>query len=333
VSALRRDLLGLLTCPSCHGDLEVEETAGNYLRVTTGVIRCPGCGREYPVLEGIPDFRGGGPLEPFQEPEWATTALSQDGRDRVYDAYWIALPEEVRRHGPRMIRDLAKLAVPKGGGAILDVATGAGTLIEEVLKHVDRATLVVGTDYSRSVTRSTRAHLLRLGRYDQVSLVVCDVRRLPFKDDVFSSACSFAGYQNIQQRPELAVAETFRTMKNGAPVAFGATVIRENSRTAAHLSRQGLERFYVTKLIRETFAGAGFDQIHFKTYLSGTWPGNPYDPLPLSGDWYGHGIITAQKPKPEPEAQAKRPARTVRPRAVRPRPVVRLVRRRNKPSR
>lgn len=293
---MRREILGLLACPSCRGDLEIEETAGNYLRVSAGIIRCPQCGVQYPITEGIADFRGNVPLEPHQEPAWADKAITEEGRDRLYDAYWISLPEEVRRHGPRMIRDLARLAVPKGAGVILDVATGAGTLLEEILKNVGRSTLVVGTDYSLSVTRATRAHLLRAGRYDPVSLVVCDVRRLPFRDEVFASACSFAGYQNIQSDPGAAVRETYRVMKRSAPIAFGAAVVRDNSRTAVDLAQKGLERIFVTRWIRDLFNAAGFAQVHFRTYLSGTWPGNQYDPVPLAGDWYGHGILTGAKP-------------------------------------
>lgn len=323
---MRREILGFLACPSCHGDLEIEETAGNYLRVTAAIIRCPQCGTKYPVTEGIPDFRGNAPLEPFQEPDWAGQAITQEGRDRVYDAYWISLPEEVRRHGPRMIRDLARLAVPKGAGVILDVATGSGTLLEEVLRNIGRSTLIVGTDYSLSVTRTTRAHLLRLGRYDPVSLIVCDVRRLPFKDEVFASACSFAGYQNVQTDPQAAVAETHRTMKRSAPIAFGATVVRDNSRTAAQLAQKGLERVFVTRHLRDLFNQAGFVQVHFRTYLSGTWPGNPYDPLPLAGDWYGHGILTGVKPMVVP-------VRGVRTRTVRRPPENRRARRRGKSAR
>jgi len=322
---MRREILNLLACPNCHGELEIEETAGNYLRVTAAIIRCPQCGAKYPVSEGIADFRGDTPLELLQEPDWADEAITKEGRDRVYDAYWIALPEEVRRHGPRMIRDLARLALPKSG-VILDVGTGAGTLLEEILKNIGRTTLVVGIDHSLSVTRATRAHLLRTGRYGPVSLVVCDVRRLPFKDEVFAAACSFAGYQEVQSDPARGVIETYRTLKKSAPIAFGATVVRENSRTAALLAQKGLERIFVARFLRDVFNQAGFVQVHFRTYLSGTWPGNQYEPVPLAGDWYGHGILTGVKPMVVP-------VRRVRSRTVRRPPANHRTRRPSRPAR
>src|SRR5690554_1769549 len=40
-----------IVCPSCRADLELH---GDLAR---GTLRCRGCGREYPVLVGIPDLR------------------------------------------------------------------------------------------------------------------------------------------------------------------------------------------------------------------------------------------------------------------------------------
>ena len=40
------DLLALVACPACHGPLTAEEKA----------LRCPGCRRDYPIEDGIPNF-------------------------------------------------------------------------------------------------------------------------------------------------------------------------------------------------------------------------------------------------------------------------------------
>ena len=40
------DLLEILVCPDCHGDVEYKERRH--------LIICQGCGLQYPVREGIP---------------------------------------------------------------------------------------------------------------------------------------------------------------------------------------------------------------------------------------------------------------------------------------
>jgi uncharacterized protein YbaR (Trm112 family) len=46
MSQLPPDLLDLLRCPQCHGELAVEPEA----------LRCDACRLRYPVRDGIPDF-------------------------------------------------------------------------------------------------------------------------------------------------------------------------------------------------------------------------------------------------------------------------------------
>lgn len=43
---LDRDLLDVLICPDCHGDVEYKERRQ--------LIICTGCGLQYPVRDGIP---------------------------------------------------------------------------------------------------------------------------------------------------------------------------------------------------------------------------------------------------------------------------------------
>ncbi len=43
---LDRQLLEILICPDCHGDVEYKERRQ--------VIICTGCGLQYPVRDGIP---------------------------------------------------------------------------------------------------------------------------------------------------------------------------------------------------------------------------------------------------------------------------------------
>ncbi|MFN2569269.1 MAG: Trm112 family protein [Candidatus Dormibacteria bacterium] len=41
---LPEGLISLLACPACHGDLREKD----------GTLTCAGCGRTYPIRDGIP---------------------------------------------------------------------------------------------------------------------------------------------------------------------------------------------------------------------------------------------------------------------------------------
>ena len=47
---LSEELLAVIVCPDCHGDLEVVEGAGD----GEGELVCQGCGLVYPVRDDIP---------------------------------------------------------------------------------------------------------------------------------------------------------------------------------------------------------------------------------------------------------------------------------------
>lgn len=54
-SGMKRELMDILCCPVCKGELEltveVEED-----EIVTGVLRCPSCEEDYPIEDGIPNL-------------------------------------------------------------------------------------------------------------------------------------------------------------------------------------------------------------------------------------------------------------------------------------
>lgn len=48
------ELLAIIVCPSCHGDLDVTPTGGTGGTGDAVELVCSGCGLAYPVTDGIP---------------------------------------------------------------------------------------------------------------------------------------------------------------------------------------------------------------------------------------------------------------------------------------
>jgi uncharacterized protein YbaR (Trm112 family) len=56
MQALRRirEVLELIVCPVCHGRLSLLEQEQSVAKKEASAVVCDGCGRRYPVEDGIP---------------------------------------------------------------------------------------------------------------------------------------------------------------------------------------------------------------------------------------------------------------------------------------
>jgi SAM-dependent methyltransferase len=96
------------------------------------------------------------------------------------------------------------------GTRVLDVATGPGSLIAAA---VHRGAQPVGVDLSSKMIE------LAWQRYPSIEFHEADVERLPFPEAAFDAAiCSF-GLGHFP-RPEAAIAECLRTLKQGGRIAL-----------------------------------------------------------------------------------------------------------------
>ena len=90
----------------------------------------------------------------------------------------------------------AAVLLAAGEGPILDVASGPGTLVRELLRRTRRT--VIATDVSPWVLGRLRRHVEALGLpAERLALVVCDARRLPFQDGSVTDLTTCEGILNI----------------------------------------------------------------------------------------------------------------------------------------
>ena len=51
-----KELMEVLACPTCKGDLELEITEEKGGEIWTGSLTCAPCQQSYPISEGIPNL-------------------------------------------------------------------------------------------------------------------------------------------------------------------------------------------------------------------------------------------------------------------------------------
>jgi uncharacterized protein YbaR (Trm112 family) len=53
---MKRELMDILTCPVCKGELELSVEEENKEEVVTGSLYCRRCDEHYPIVDAIPNL-------------------------------------------------------------------------------------------------------------------------------------------------------------------------------------------------------------------------------------------------------------------------------------
>ncbi len=53
---MKRVLMDILCCPVCKGDLKLTVKKEDRTEILEGTLRCPKCGTDYLIEDGIPDL-------------------------------------------------------------------------------------------------------------------------------------------------------------------------------------------------------------------------------------------------------------------------------------
>lgn len=102
-------------------------------------------------------------------------------------------------------------------GWILDIATGTGDVVIEMLRQEDCERKVFGIDFSEPMIRRAREKLLRKGLARSTGLGLGDALSLPFRDNIFSGSMIAFGLRNIVEKQQ-ALAEMVRVVRPGGKV-------------------------------------------------------------------------------------------------------------------
>jgi demethylmenaquinone methyltransferase/2-methoxy-6-polyprenyl-1,4-benzoquinol methylase len=102
-------------------------------------------------------------------------------------------------------------------GWMLDIATGTGDVVIEMIRQEDRERMVFGIDFSGPMIRRAREKLSRKGLVRGVGLGLGDALSLPFRENTFSGSMIAFGLRNIVEKKQ-ALNEMVRVVKSGGKV-------------------------------------------------------------------------------------------------------------------
>jgi SAM-dependent methyltransferase len=199
-------------CPHCKRPVRAD-AAG---------LRCPACGKTYPIADGIPDFLGED-LARSADPELRRMRFI-DRMARIYETpLWypivLKLFGGLRSPTPADLIRIAAADVRGVEGRVLDVACGPGTFGRRVASPL---LAVFGIDVSMGMLRQGAAYAAQEGVSERFARA--RVEALPFEDAVFDAVLC-CGSLHLFTDTLVALREIARVMKPHAVLStftFGA---------------------------------------------------------------------------------------------------------------
>jgi SAM-dependent methyltransferase len=175
---MKPQLLTLLVCPSCGGDLHLRDAREDTEEIESGTLACAGCGAQYPIVGFVPRFV---PPENysssfgFQWNRFRRTQLDSSTGQPITTC--------------RFFEQSSWQRSEMSGRWTLDVGCGAGRFAEVALGAGAR---LVAVDYSSAVDACRQ----NLGPHPRLDVVQADVYRLPFRPQRFDFVYCFGVLQH-----------------------------------------------------------------------------------------------------------------------------------------
>jgi SAM-dependent methyltransferase len=169
---MKRSALRFLVCPSCRSELELHARREAGAEVVEGSLRCPPCGRQYPIVRSVPRFVEG--------QTYASSFGYQWNRFRSVQLDSASGGRESER---ALRATTGWTEADYRGRLVLDAGVGAGRYAEVV---ADQGGEVVGID----LTPAVDAAYANVGPRERVHLLQADIFAMPFRDGTFDLAYS-----------------------------------------------------------------------------------------------------------------------------------------------
>ena len=257
----------ILQCPACQTSLQREDRR----------FLCRKCGRDFAKRAGLYDFLLSG------EDQWAQFGQGFMNGQEEMEERLLKTPLEELSSSDRLIRSVAlwfkgdfeeyerivkaSLAgvytdeyneamkksldytvdlVKQEKGVVLDLATGMGGLLQELLSSTDRD--LISVDVSPTSSLALLQYLRFRNWDDRVVQLIADAARLPFKDRSVDVLTTAMGFQNMQDA-EPVFREIRRVSKKMVALCIfiseddpNLAYVKDRSLHVAGLFRQGLEK-------------------------------------------------------------------------------------------
>ena len=285
---MHKFLQDMLICPTCQGNLTWQISKSESNRILEATTTCQSCGTQYPIRDEIGIFL---PPDLPRDDLWAQvdsklvaffrshpdieqrllhdSLESLNSADQFFRSMLLEAKsdfEVAKTTGERAFQKLYTTEMLDCGeqqmqfvvdsisatdDPIVDLASGRGYLVEKLLKQNIKNPIVM-TDFSPQILRRNRQWYSHFGLYDQLSLIACDARYLPFKDSTISTLTTYLGLANISEPGTILV--EWKRILDGTLYAVSHLYSEDDDANGDAIHNLGLENFLFEQNVINMFA-------------------------------------------------------------------------------
>ena len=291
-----RAILNYLRCPICRKKFLLRADSEFDGDVIEGLLTCEE-GHNYRIHQGVADFNS---VEQAIANQWEE--LSDGHSFEEFDSH-------VDAHNPAQVIERREMVLDAITGAaaahkpkvVLDIASGRGLLLTELVKALDSDTHIISIDLSKFVLQYDHQKFRQMAPDAKISFLACDATNLPLKDSVVDAATTYSGFSNMVGCAGEALAEAHRVLKSAGILVDSYVVIEKGSKgyellhqVCAQQQLSGAEAFFLHEDVVKHHE-ALFSAVDCKRVFEGLGVGNDMDLLPYDGEWYAEEVLISRK--------------------------------------
>ncbi len=165
---MKLNLLKYMECKACKVEYEAQATEKAGQEIMSGRLRCPKCGREVPILKGVPRFIEG------MHSEEDLRKVYADSFGHQWTTYnWLREEDEFEFY---QVTDFKPEDLK--GKLVFDAGCGGGRFARIAAQHAGE---LIGLDFSIAIDKAFEL----VGTKPNCHLVQCDINQHPFKENIF----------------------------------------------------------------------------------------------------------------------------------------------------
>lgn len=291
-----KEVIEILKCPVCGEGLTLTERKSEKDEVIEGTLECSN-NHKWQIRDGVIDF---GSQEQGNGNNWSEyyKEMSYEEMDRTI--------LEATPKNQRVLNEKCKnFVIDKVNNSniktLVDVATGRGMLLTELVKRIEGDINIISTDLSFQVLMYDRVKVKKLNQKAKVTYIACDATNLPLKNNSIDMVVSFMGIINMGDKILDGIKDANRVLiDNGKLMNCGIIIEKE---TEKYKEFESLLKQEQIKMDLTSFTENCFKLLHEKHFKEvkleriGESIGekNELDGLPFEGEWFSMDIAMGVK--------------------------------------
>ncbi len=282
-----KEIITKLRCPICSTELIISKAEYVDDEIYEGVLICEN-DHEWRIHEGVLNFNSN---EQELGNNWSKL-YEKYNYEELDEVIMASVPETQMKSYKTAFLHIEDHIRENNDSWIIDIATGRGMLLVELVKKFGNQINLVCVDLSHMVLKYDRLKCKKINTDIKINYIACDATNLPLKDKCIDKAVSLFGISNMADIASKGITESVRVAKDGL-LNIGIVVKDYNPKIEA-LNLQIKEAGYDMTL--DSCKASNFLDLHrvgceysldSKVIFEGIAEKSHGDMIPIEGEWFG----------------------------------------------